>query len=175
MTSYRDAHAGDEEFLVEMARQASAKGDWGVDEPRVSDKHLIPDAAAPVVCAVLPPCVETAVIATSDTGRWVGAAWWHWHQPPLLVDANGEPLPEMLVAVVEDERGAGIGTALIEALADKASRRFTAIALNVHLRNPAARLYTRTGFRVAGQGRGWFGVAMKRDLHPGSADDWSPT
>jgi hypothetical protein len=36
--------------------------------------------------------------------------------------------------------------------------------LNVHLRNPAARLYTRTGFRVAGKGRGWFGVAMTREL-----------
>jgi hypothetical protein len=38
------------------------------------------------------------------------------------------------------------------------------LSLNVHLRNPAARLYTRTGFEVAGKGRGPFGVAMVRTL-----------
>ncbi len=70
----------------------------------------------------------------------------------------------MIVAVVEDARGGGLGAGLIEALASKASEQFDAVALNVHLRNPAARLYTRTGFRVAGQGRGWFGVAMRRNL-----------
>jgi hypothetical protein len=46
-----------------------------------------------------------------------------------------------------------------------ATTHFTELALNVHLRNPAARLYTRSGFRVlAGKGRGWFGVAMTRRL-----------
>lgn len=166
MTIYREARASDEEFIVEMARHASAKGVWGFDEPDTLENHPIPDADVPVVQAVLPPCVETAVVATDETGRRLGAAWWHWHEPPLLADSSGEPLPEMLIAVAEDARGTGVGARLIEALADKASRRFTALALNVHLRNPAGRLYTRTGFRVAGRGRGWFGVAMKRDLHP---------
>jgi hypothetical protein len=40
----------------------------------------------------------------------------------------------------------------------------SALALNVHLANPAARLYMRSGFRIAGAGRGWFGVAMVRAL-----------
>jgi hypothetical protein len=53
---------------------------------------------------------------------------------------------------------------LIEALASEAAARYTQLSLNVHLRNPAARLYTHTGFRVAGKGRGWFGVAMVRQL-----------
>ena len=100
----------------------------------------------------------------SEEGLPVGAAWWHFHEPPLLHDANGEPLPELVMAVVEGERGKGIGAALIDALADEASRHFSALTLNVHLRNPAAHLYTRTGFRVAGAGRGWFGVAMSRPL-----------
>lgn len=70
-----------------------------------------------------------------------------------------------MVAVVESARGQGIGTRLIETLAQAAATRsFSALSLNVHLRNPAARLYTRTGFRVAGAGRGWFGVAMHRPL-----------
>ena len=37
-------------------------------------------------------------------------------------------------------------------------------ALNVHIRNPAARLYSRAGFVVAGKGRGPLGVAMVREL-----------
>jgi len=53
---------------------------------------------------------------------------------------------------------------LIDALADEAAKHFSVLTLNVHLRNPATHLYTRTGFRVAGAGRGWFGVAMSRPL-----------
>jgi GNAT superfamily N-acetyltransferase len=68
------------------------------------------------------------------------------------------------MAVAEDARGHGIGTALIEALATNATTQFTELALNVHVRNPAARPYTRSGFRIAGKGRGWFGVAMTRTL-----------
>jgi hypothetical protein len=58
MTIYREARAGDEEFIVEMARQASAKGAWGIDEPDTLDNHPIPAADASVVQAVLPPSVR---------------------------------------------------------------------------------------------------------------------
>ncbi len=71
------------------------------------------------------------------------------------------------MAVVVQARGRGVGTALVEALAARAPRRFSALTLNVHLLNPAARLYARTGFRVAGAGGGWFGVAMSRPLRRG--------
>ena len=73
-------------------------------------------------------------------------------------------MPELVMAVVEGERRKGIGAALVDALAEEAAKRFSVLALNVHLRNPAAHLYTPTGFRVAGAGRGWFGVAMSRSL-----------
>jgi GNAT superfamily N-acetyltransferase len=69
------------------------------------------------------------------------------------------------VAVIDAARGHGVGTLLIESLAAEAAEQYTELSLNVHLRNPAARLYTRTGFHVAGKGRGWFGVAMVRRLH----------
>lgn len=68
------------------------------------------------------------------------------------------------MAVVERERRKGVGAALVAALADEAAERFSALILNVHLRNPATHLYTRTGFIVAGAGRGPFGVAMSRPL-----------
>jgi ribosomal protein S18 acetylase RimI-like enzyme len=68
------------------------------------------------------------------------------------------------MAVTKAARGRGIGTALVEALVAKAGQDTDALTLNVHLRNPAARLYIRTGFVVAGQGRGPYGVAMRRLL-----------
>jgi len=49
-------------------------------------------------------------------------------------------------------------------VADEARRRFSARTLNVHIRNPAPHLNTRTGFTVGGAGRGPFGVAMSRPL-----------
>ncbi len=148
----RLAEPEDMAFVVEMARLAGT----------LEDRPL-PSPNDPVVIAVLPEPNAT-VIAISEDGQRVGAAWWHFHEPPLLHDANGEPLPELVMAVVERERGKGIGASLIDALADEASKHFSALTLNVHLRNPAAHLYTRTGFRVAGAGRGWFGVAMSRPL-----------
>jgi len=57
-------------------------------------------------------------------------------------------------------RGRELGTALSEALADEAAGRFSALTLNVHVGSPAVRLYTRTGFTVAGAGGGPLGVAM---------------
>jgi GNAT superfamily N-acetyltransferase len=86
------------------------------------------------------------------------------HDPPLLSDADGSPLPELAMAVKGDLRGQGVGTALVEALASEAAHRFQALTLNVHLANRAVHLYMRTGFRVVEKGRGWFGVAMSRSL-----------
>ncbi len=82
----------------------------------------------------------------------------------MLLMPDGEPIPELTMAVADGARGQGIGTALIEALVSLARPHFSLLALNAHLRNPAARLYTRAGFRLAGKGRGWFGVAMTREL-----------
>lgn len=113
--------------------------------------------------------MSAAVIATSDDERRLGAAWCHLPEPPLVVGADGASPPKLTMAVTEDARGHGIGTALIEGLATNAATHFTYLALNVHLRNSAARLYTRSGFRVAGKGHGWFGVAMTRKLQAETA------
>ena len=140
-------------FLVEMARAACTLEDRPLPEP---------DDAA--VVALLPASPDAVIVATDDAGNAVGAAWWHVHEPPLLRDARGAAVPELAMAVVEAARGRGVGTALVEALAAQAAEHFDALALNVHLRNPAVRLYIRTGFAVAGQGRGRYGVAMRRTL-----------
>jgi GNAT superfamily N-acetyltransferase len=149
----RDATADDESFVVEMARVACT----------IEDGPLPPADSAELV-SMLPGRDDLAVVAVDDEGRRVGAAWWCFRDPPLVADDEGRAVPEMAMAVVEDARGHGIGSKLIEALAREAAKRFDSLSLNVHIRNPAARLYTRTGLRVAGAGRGWFGVAMVRPL-----------
>jgi GNAT superfamily N-acetyltransferase len=149
----RRAIGSDGSFIVEMARLACV----------IEDRPL-PPPESPDVLGLLPGSGDRALIASNEAGQPIGAAWWFSHEPPLVRDADGRPLPEMAMAVVEEARSHGIGTALIEALAMEASELFPALSLNVHLRNPAARLYTRTGFEVAGKGRGPFGVAMIRKL-----------
>jgi ribosomal protein S18 acetylase RimI-like enzyme len=72
------------------------------------------------------------------------------------------------IAVVLGYRGRGVGTRLLRALLDEADRHDVhALVLNVHLRNSAAlRLYMACGFRVAGAGRGWLGVALAWTAEP---------
>jgi GNAT superfamily N-acetyltransferase len=149
----RRATDHDRSFIVEMSRLASV----------IEDRPLPPSESGEVT-GKLPGPDDGAVVAVDDHDQLVGAAWWFFHDPPLLTASDGEALPELIVAVIDSARGHGVGTMLIEALAFEAATRYTELSLNVHLRNPAARLYTRTGFHVAGKGRGWFGVAMVRQL-----------
>jgi GNAT superfamily N-acetyltransferase len=149
----RRATSEDRRFVVEMARLACV----------IEDRPL-PEPTAPEVTAMLPGPDDVALLAVDAADRPIGAAWWSFREPPLVTDAAGNPVPEMTLAVAQECRGRGVGTSLIEALASEAARRFGAISLNVHIRNPAARLYSRTGFQVAGKGRGPLGVAMVRAL-----------
>jgi len=153
----RRSESGDAAFLLEMARLASTL-----------EGRPLPAAHDPDVLALLPAPSDVALIATDDAGAdLLGAAWWHMHDPPLLDDTDGSPLPELAMGVRDSARRQGVGTALVEALASDAADSFRALTLNVHLANPAVRLYMRTGFRVVGKGRGWFGVAMSRNLRSG--------
>jgi GNAT superfamily N-acetyltransferase len=150
----RSGAAGDRPFLVEMARHVCALE--GRALPAADDREVV---------AFLPDSPDAAVVVAVDDGdRRLGAAWWVLHEPPLLLARTGNPLPELAIAVVEDQRGRGVGTALLDALVDRARGRFPALALNVHLLNPAVRLYIRAGFKVAAAGRGWYGVAMTLPL-----------
>ncbi|MET0451817.1 MAG: GNAT family N-acetyltransferase, partial [Mycobacterium sp.] len=85
-------------------------------------------------------------------------------EPPLRVGSAGVPLPELCIAVVPDMRGSGVGGALLDALFVQCAGTQTALCLNVHVRNPARKLYQRKGFEEIGQGRGPLGMAMQKDL-----------
>jgi GNAT superfamily N-acetyltransferase len=127
-----------------------------------------PPADDPALLLGLPPSPDTAVVAVDHDGRPIGAAWWHVRDRSLVVTQDGAPVPEIVVGVVPAARGRGVGRRLLDVLAARATERgHDRLALNVHIRNPAARLYSRAGFVVAGKGRGPLGVAMVREL-PGS-------
>lgn len=143
-------------FVQEMARHAAT----------LEDRPLPPSDAADVL-ELLPGEDDAVIIAGGPSQGRLGAAWWTTKGEPLV--SHLPRTPEVCMAVAPASRGRGIGTALLQALAGEAeSRGVSALVLNVHLRNSAAlRLYMASGFKVAGAGRGWFGVAMARPAGEG--------
>lgn len=91
---------------------------------------------------------DTAVIALRD-GFPVGAAWYRLFKSTApgygFVD---EQIPELAVAVVPSARGKGIGSALLEALLDRAREEgFAGVSLSVDRHNEGAiALYEHYGF-----------------------------
>lgn len=150
----RSADNADHAFLVEMARMASI----------VEGRHPLPPGDSDEVLEILPRAGDVALVAVDRRQRHLGATWCFTGAPPLVKGDDAPPLPELATAVLPWARGRGVATALIEALAARMSTDTEALTLNVHLLNPAIHLYVKTGFRVIGQGRGPYGVAMIRDL-----------
>ena len=143
----------DTAFIVEMARHACVIEDWPLPEADSEDTR-----------SLLPGIDDTGIVASGAGEVRLGAVWTFRHNPPLLFDADGVPLPEIAIAVVREMRGQGIGAALLDELIEHCTGKYDALALNVHQRNPAAHLYRRKGFRVVGQGRGTLGIAMRKEL-----------
>jgi len=92
---------------------------------------------------------DTAVIAIAD-GFPVGAAWFRLFEQSApgygFVDVG---TPELAVAVVPSARGKGVGSALLEALLERArGDGFEALSLSVDRENEGAiALYRQFGFR----------------------------
>jgi GNAT superfamily N-acetyltransferase len=98
---------------------------------------------------------DAAVIAV-EGGRAVGSAWYRLFDDPATrpEPGVGSETPEVVIAVVPDRRGHGIGGALLEALKVKArADGFAALSLGVAEANPAMRLYDRHGFVGVKTGR----------------------
>ena len=149
----RAASINDAAFIVEMARHACIIEDWPLPDP---DDYE--------VRSLLPPAGEVPIIAVNDAGQPVGAVWtWH-NDPPLQADTAGASMPELCIGVAPGWRGAGLGGMLLDALFAQKAVTLEQMCTNVHVRNPAKRLYERKGFRVVGQSRGPLGIAMLKDL-----------
>ncbi|MEH3139833.1 MAG: GNAT family N-acetyltransferase [Mycobacterium kyogaense] len=151
--AFRAARADDGSFVVEMARHACV----------IEDRPL-PGHDDEEVMEMLPPAGVVPIVAEDRSGTLVGAVWTYYGTPPLRCDAAGVPLPELCIAVAPEHRGAGIGGMLLDALFADLADSYAAMCTNVHMRNPAKRLYERKGFRVVGQGNGPLGLALVKDL-----------
>jgi len=99
-----------------------------------------------------------------------GAAWARQfslaENPHVYVD---EHTPELVIAVLPEARGRGVGRRLLHALAERARNRHPALCLTVREGNPAVRLYERVGFeRLPGSDRinrlGGLSIGMVRRL-----------
>lgn len=97
---------------------------------------------------------DFGVVAEDSEGVAVAVVWLRYFtakDPGYGFVAD--TIPELSIWVSADHRGQGIGGLLLRRVSEIArSRGVTAISLSVEDGNPAARLYTRHGFRPAPNG-----------------------
>jgi GNAT superfamily N-acetyltransferase len=92
---------------------------------------------------------DFGVVAQRE-GRPVGAAWARqFDQSEGPVFLVGAKTPELSLGVLEEERGKGVGLALLRRLETMAKEQgLDGLCLNVRDSNPALRLYQRAGYRL---------------------------
>ena len=160
----RRAEAGDGELLFAMLLEAM---NWAPDRARftVADVLSRPELAHYV--AGFPRPGDLGVVAEDGEGP-LGAAWWR----TFGADDPGygfvdESTPEVSIGVLPTERGRGIGTLLLAALAHEArAAGLGALSLSVEFENRAARLYRRAGYQVVGDDGSAFTMVLPLPTGP---------
>jgi ribosomal protein S18 acetylase RimI-like enzyme len=64
----------------------------------------------------------------------------------LYVDRRPEDIRVVDVAILPEQRGRGLGTALLTAVLEEAAASGRGVSIHVEVNNPAVRLYERLGF-----------------------------
>lgn len=103
------------------------------------------DPKLAVYAEAFPRGDDLGLVALDAAGGALGAAWLRTGEPSES-KVWSEAVPELVIATLPEARGAGVGTALLEALLARAQERWPAVALSVREENPAVRLYERLGF-----------------------------
>jgi ribosomal protein S18 acetylase RimI-like enzyme len=162
-TKLRAAGHGDEPFLRKMMYEAAA---WNPDWPR---EEVIEALSTPILARYVDGWRrpgDAGVIAELE-GEAIGAAWYRLftaEEPGYgFVDQR---TPELGLAVVPLHRRRGVGTALLEALIERAREEgYPALSLSVEPSNRSRRMYERVGFEKVGEfGGSW---TMRLDLAAG--------
>ena len=151
MSLIRRASPEDAAFLQEMLAVAA---DWRPDAGVRSAAEIMGVPALARYLAGWP--AERDVGFVAEEGRPLGAAWWRFfpEQDPGYGFVD-EATPEVSIGVVEEARGRGLGTLLLQTLISEAQRRvLPALSLSVEPDNPAASLYQRLGFETVGRAGG---------------------
>lgn len=145
VTSLRAATAGDRAFLLRMV---AAAADWRPAAPirSVAAVLTVPELAHYAVGWPAPG--ERGLIAQTDDGSAVGAAWWRFFPQDDPGYGFVDPrVPEVSIGVAPEQRGGGIGKTLIHELIALARQDgLAALSLSVEPDNFAARLYRNLGF-----------------------------
>jgi len=152
MPSIRRALIEDAVFLQRMLALAA---DWQPETAVRSPSEIMDEPALAHYIAGWPAEGDVGFVAeegTAEEGTPVGAVWWRSfsHDDPGY-GFVAESVPELSIGVIEEARGEGVGTMLLEALIDEARRRaLPALSLSIEQGNPAATLYQRLGFVTLG-------------------------
>lgn len=140
--SIRAATGADEPFLREMQYQALfvAPGDEPFPEAMVDEPHI-----ARYYRGFGGQLGDVGRVAVGLSGELIGAAWVRrsTSDDPSYgyIDDN---TPELGIAVADGYRAEGVGSALLDDLLGVLPR----CCLSVDNRNPAVRLYERSGFEI---------------------------
>jgi ribosomal-protein-alanine N-acetyltransferase len=154
----RTAHAADVPFLREMLFEAIHAEPGESKPPRESLErgplaHYLANWGRPG---------DRALVAEAD-GYLVGAAWFR-----LLAATDkgygyvADDIPELTLATLPGFRSRGIGTNLLNLSVTQAEQDgYRGLSLSVDPRNPALRLYERTGFQYVGTDEGGSWTMLK--------------
>src|SRR5215211_2677622 len=158
--SIREARGDDEAFLSEMLYEAAT---WRPDSAHSSPEEVLSHPAIAVYISGWGRPGDEGLIAEAAADAPVGAAWYRLFSSDAhgfgFVDAE---TPEISIALREEFRGLGIGSALLDGLVARAREDGRpALSLSVEPDNPALRLYERAAFRVVERGKV---LTMVRDL-----------
>jgi ribosomal protein S18 acetylase RimI-like enzyme len=144
----RAATGTDLTFLRRMLYEAAT---WRPGAARPPEDAVLADPRVAIYVEGWGRDGDAGVVAANEEER-LGAAWYR----SFAADGHGygfvEPgVPELTIAVRREQRGRGIGTALLHDLVDRARvEGLAALSLSVEDDNPARRLYERAGFVAVG-------------------------
>ena len=136
-------------FLREMLYEAVC---WRPHQPRAPLEEVLAEPELAKLLNGWGRNDDTAVVAEWEDGRPIGAAWYRfWTEENHSYGFVDADTPELGIAVRQEMRQRGIGTALLTALLEQARRFAIAqISLSVEPENYSRQLYEKLGFRRVG-------------------------